>query len=87
MTGETSTGFAYEMDDDVRDDAELLESLLELNNGDGTVVPKLAEQLLGAEGKKALYDHCRGENGRVRLSLVSAEIREVLENVTGAKKN
>jgi hypothetical protein len=43
----------------------------------GTLLPKLIKMILGDEQKKALYDHVRGEDGRVSVTAVADEIVEI----------
>lgn len=86
--GKTSTGFAYVVDEDVNDDMELLEGFIALDNGDMTSLPQCITSLLGAEQKKALYDHCRNEKtGRVSSKKVIAEVGEILKDVQSEVKN
>lgn len=86
--GKTSTGFVYVVDEDVNDDMELLEGFIALDNGDMTSLPQCITSLLGAEQKKALYDHCRNEKtGRVSSKKVIAEVGEILKDVQSEVKN
>ncbi len=86
--GKTKSGFAYVIDDDVRDDMELLEGFIALDNGDMTSLPQCITSLLGDEQKRALYDHCRSEKtGRVSAKKVMAEVGEILNDVRDEVKN
>lgn len=86
--GKTKSGFSYVIDDDVRDDMELLEGFISLDSGDMTSLPKCIISLLGDEQKKALYDHCRSEKtGRVSAKKVMAEVGEILNGVQDEVKN
>lgn len=82
----TESGFVCEIDERALDDMELLEDLVALDGGDIRRVPAIAEQLLGAEGKKALYDHVRTESGRVPIAAAMEEIRRVMEALREGKK-
>ena len=84
----TSSGFAYVIDEDVNDDMELLEGFIALDSGDMTSLPQCITSLLGAEQKKALYDHCRSEKtGRVSSKKVIAEVGEIIKSVQSEVKN
>lgn len=86
--GKTSSGFAYVIDEDVNDDMELLEGFIALDSGDMTSLPQCITSLLGAEQKKALYDHCRSEKtGRVSSKKVIAEVGEIIKSVQSEVKN
>lgn len=78
IEGKTVSGFQYHIDDDARDDMELFEGLLALDNGDMSQLAQTLTALLGAEQKKALYDHCRTEKGRVSATRVFKELKEIL---------
>ena len=70
----TASGFEFELDPAVANDMELLEDLAGWDAGNLVCVPKALERLLGKEQKKALYDHLRGEDGRVPTDKVMAEV-------------
>lgn len=84
--GKTSTGFTFALADDVFDDMELLESLVEIDAGNVSTLPDVVTRILGAEQKKKLYDHCRGENGKVAVSRISQELGEMFQQSDKAKK-
>lgn len=81
IKGKTSTGFEYTIAGDARDDMELLEAFMDIDNGKVSGLKSVIEQLLGKDQKAALYDHLRNkETGRVRASEVMAAIGEILTN-------
>lgn len=73
------SGFSCELDPEVRDDIELLELLIELDGGDRSALPAAVEKTIGAEGKKALYDHLRSEKGRVSTNAVHKALIELFK--------
>ena len=79
ITGETKSGFRFEIDDDATDDMEILENIARLENGDMSVVPAILAQLLGEAQKKALYEFCRKENGRVSAVKVMSAVKEIFD--------
>ena len=85
INGKTESGFAFQFEKDVMDDMELVESLADLDE-DPLKLPKVIRMVLGEDQKKALYDHCRAENGRVPVEKASAEFVEILSSV-GSGKN
>ena len=77
LKGKTDTGFRFSIDEEARDDMELLENLALMAGGDLSVMPNTLVMLLGEEQKKKLYDHCRGESGRVSSKKVMAELEDI----------
>ena len=78
----TATGFEADIDDSVIDDMELFDSIAALQGGDVMAIPTVISKLAG-DNKKALYDHCRLENGRVPTQAVVAEITDILTELNG----
>lgn len=72
----TATGFEADIDDVCIDDMELFEAVAELQAGSVIAVPIVINKLFGDQ-KKALYDHCRLETGRVPTQAVITEVTEV----------
>ena len=79
LKGKTNTGFQFKIDEEARDDMEMLEMLTALSKGDYTMLPDVLRQLLGEEQKKSLYEHCRGKSGRVSSKRVLAELESVFD--------
>lgn len=82
---ETASGFVCEVDESRLDDMELLENIVALDKGDVLVLPDTLTRLLGAEGKKALYDQVR-KDGRVPMEAVSTELEEIFRGLKEGKK-
>lgn len=87
IKGMTSTGFSFEIDEEARDDMELLERLVDMSKGDLTALPDVLISLLGEKQKKALYDHCRGKSGRVSSKAVYAEIESIFDNTKAGESD
>lgn len=86
MTGTTRSGFAYTVDDDLLDDMELLDALAEI--GDTVTSPsKFVVKLLGKQQRKALYDHIRDDQGKVRPEKVMEEVKDMLEGSQAGKNS
>lgn len=86
MKGTTKSGFAYEIDDAATDDMELFEAICEVDGGSMNAIPRVLTMLLGQEQKKALYDHLRGKNGRVKASDVFSELEDIFQGDESLKK-
>ncbi len=80
----TSTGLEIDIDEDIIDDMELFDAIADLQNGNVMMVPTVISKVCG-EQKKALYDHCRNESGRVPAQAVSSEIAEIFEELNAKK--
>lgn len=80
IKGKISNGFEYSIDGEVLDDAELLETLTEVDETGSTRVAIIAlRAILGEEQKKALYEHLRNpETGRVPITKVMQSLEEIL---------
>ena len=86
ITGTTSTGFAFELEDDVFDDYELLEVLKEIDEGNEEHVVTMVDILLGEEQKKLLKEHVRNEKGKVSVTRIMEEVTEIF-NLCNEGKN
>ncbi len=72
----TRTGFEMEIDDSCIDDMELFEAVADLQGGNTLAIPTVIRKVCG-EYKKALYDHCRLESGRVPTQAITEEITDI----------
>lgn len=86
MEGKTSSGFVYSVAEGAEDDMELLEALIDIDEGKLSGIRNAITMLIGEDGKNALYEHCR-VNGRVSATKVMEEIKEILEAMPGEIKN
>ena len=75
----TSSGFEFEINTAAFDDWEFIELLAEIEGGNGLKVPAALSKLIGAEGVKALNEHCRGEDGIVKTAAMNTEIGEIMK--------
>ena len=77
-------GFKIQLDENVFDDFELVELYAKVAKNP-IWIGDLAEKLLGAEQKKALIEHLRDENGKVRTTAVMNALKEIEEAIPAAK--
>lgn len=85
ITGKTSTGFEFVLEEDVLDDYELLENLKKADDGDGSCLIEVVDQLLGEKQKNRLKDHVRTEKGRVSAKRLLEEISEIFQSCNAGK--
>lgn len=78
----TSAGFEADINENVRDNIELLDALADLEGGNGLALSRVVQQVMG-DSKKALYDFCRGEDGVVPTTAVSEQLMEIIKQVGG----
>ena len=78
----TSTGFEIDVDKERFNDMELFDSLVKVEKGDYTELPMVVDKVLG-DHKKDLYEHVRGEDGRVPINRVIQEVNEILSGSGG----
>lgn len=83
VTGKTESGFEYTLDEEALDDYELLEILSEIDNGNDSLIPKVARLILGNEQLNDLKEHVRNEKGKVPATKMIEEITQI---ITGNKE-
>lgn len=82
LKGKTSTGFNFKIDDDAKDDYDLLNAFNRLQAGQNEALDEAVTLLLGEEQKNQLREHCRSKTGRVLASRIVKEIEEII-NIIG----
>ena len=89
MTGKTTNGFSYEIDDEALDDYDILQILGEIDSGEFQRIDELFNLLLGKEQKDALKEHIRKEskNGRVPMSAMMNALTEIFNSSADGKKS
>ena len=87
LTGTTSTGFTWNIEEDALDDMELLDGLVGWENGDQSAASAVCLHLLGKEQRAALYEHLRGVNGRVKATQVLTAVNEILVELRDGPKS
>ncbi|MBQ8559047.1 MAG: hypothetical protein IJ439_03580 [Tyzzerella sp.] len=80
IKGTTTTGFEFELEDEVLDDYELLEVLCKVDKGEYNLVTEMVEKLLGEEQKERLKNHVRNICGKVSASKVMDEVAEIFQS-------
>ena len=87
IPAKTADGFEIALDENVLDDAELLDALGGMKDGDVFDMGRLAQRLLGNAGRKKLYDHLRTPEGRVPVAAVATALGELLNSFTTGKNS
>ena len=87
ITAKTNDGFEIEMDEDALDDAELLDALGGMQDGNVFDMSHLTLRLLGKEGRKKLYNHLRTPDGRVPVAKGAGALGELMNSFTAGKNS
>lgn len=87
ITGVTSSGFAFELDDNAADNYEILDALVKIDRGESTRIVDVVDSLLGEEQKEKLMEHIRNEKGRVSASGMIKETFEIFEKCKEIKNS
>lgn len=69
-----------ELDDSCLDDMELFDAVADLQNGNALAASTVVRKICG-ENRKAMYDHCRLEDGRVPTQAITDEITDIFEGL------
>ena len=85
IKGITSTGFEFELEEEVLDDYELLEILTKVDEGNYGLVTKMVDILLGEEQKELLKSHIRAKSGRVSAKKMMEEVSEIFQSSNSLK--
>ena len=85
IKGNTKTGFVFELHDECMDNMELLELMVQIQNGNPTALIPANQMLLGEEQKKALYDHLRAPDGRVPVKAVAEAFADIVKAAKAGK--
>ena len=85
LKGTTSSGFEFKIKEEALDDIEFLEMLTESDDDDPLALIKLIQKLLGEKQKARLYEHLRGEDGRVPATAVVAEVDDMFKQIKELK--
>ena len=80
------SGLTLSVKDDVMDNMELLDDLVELDEGNGFAISRVLNRILETDEKKKLYDHLR-ENGVTKVSKVVDAMKEIFDKLGDNGKN
>lgn len=86
ISGVTESGFEFELEEDVLDDYELLETLCELDKGNYSVLADMVNMLLTEEQKIKLKEHVKKDGKRVSTKRLLTEVMQIF-NATKELKN
>lgn len=87
IKGRTESGFEFELEDEVLDDYELLESLCQIDNGDTSKTIKMIDMLLGEDQKEKLKEHVRAGGKRVSAKKLISEVMGIFNAVQEGKNS
>lgn len=76
IKGKTSSGFAFEIEEHVLDNMELLDTIVEADENPAALT-KVVKMILPKDQQEALYEHLRTEHGNVPIMAVAQEMAEI----------
>ena len=80
------SGLNLNVREDVMDNMELLDDLVELDEGNGYAISRVLNRMLEPDEKKKLYEHLR-ENGVTKVSKVVTAMKEIFDKLGETGKN
>lgn len=86
ISGKTSGGFEFELQDGVLDNWEMLEMIQEMDSGNTAIITRLVPALLGPEQTQKLKDFVRQPNGVIRISDMSNAVADIFASCNQLKK-
>lgn len=85
LKGTTTTGFEFEIPEEMQDDWELFEMLREVDKGNMGIMVDVAYKLLGDEQLARLKEHVKEKHGHVSTAGMGAELAYILEGNESTK--
>lgn len=83
IEGTTSNGFHYSIEEDALDDMELLDALVDMDEGNARGYKNAVAALLGEAQRKRLYDFLRNRTtGRVSAKAVTTAFADILRDAS-----
>ena len=79
-------GLNLEVQDNALNNMELLDDLVDLDEGNGYAISRVVSRILTKEEKKKLYDHLR-EDGTVPIPKVVDAMKEIFDKLGDTGKN
>lgn len=80
------SGITLNVKDNVMDNMELLDDLVELDDGNGYAISRVVGRILEKDEKKKLYDHLRVD-GVAPVSKVVEAMKEIFDKLGDNAKN
>lgn len=87
IKGTTKSGFKFEIQEEIFDDYELLETLVDADNGDNMAIFQAIDMILDGAQKDKIKEHVRNEKGRVPASAMVKELMDIMEASNAGKKS
>ena len=80
------SGLELNIQDSVMNNMELLDDLVDLDDGNGYAISRIVNRTLDREEKKKLYDHLR-EDGVTPVDKVVESLKEIFDKLGEPGKN
>lgn len=90
IEGTTASGYKFAIDENLMNDFEIVDAIADIvSNEPSRLLSGLSTfvtKILGADGKKALFDHVRTPDGRVPIEAIEREVGEIMQAGGDASK-
>lgn len=80
------SGLNLDIQDNVLDNMELLDDLVDFDNGNGYAISRILARILVPEEKKKLYEHLR-RDGVTPITEVTKALKEIFDKLGPTGKN
>lgn len=80
------SGLNLDIQDNVLDNMELLDDLVDFDNGNGYAISRILARILVPEEKKKLYEHLR-RDGVTPITEVTKALKEIFDKLGTTGKN
>lgn len=81
LTGKTESGFEFEIEEKTLGDWEVIEKLVDLEDGRYSAAVSVLRRILGEDQYGRLKDHCRDENtGKITTNSMLKELSDILNS-------
>lgn len=81
----TESGFECKINENVLDNVEIIDILVEVDEGNPTHIGRAAKKLLREDAAR-LYDHVRTDDDRVPVEALTKEMADIIGKISEAKK-
>ena len=86
MTGKTTCGFEFVVDEKKLDNMDLVDAIAE-SDKNPIAITKVITLILGPEQKQRLYEHLRTEDGRVPIEEATRVVVEIFQSSNTGKNS
>lgn len=83
----TQSGFECSIDENNMNDYEVVEALVDVEDGNPAAIVKVTRHLLSSEDQKRLKAHCKDESGKVPFDMMVKELTDIICSLKSGKNS